>query len=238
MRTYLSMILLFTTLTSFSQSYVDSGIRHFNVGEYNEALVDFEKAVELKDMLTEAAKGKLYFYRALVWLEKARKAGNAEQDHLNLAYADLSIAATKGKSLEVEVNQAFKELNALLIEEADALLKQEKKADQVLLKLSILDKRIEYLTIIKELGISSFTDLNLGETNKLAGDIIFESTTNVLEMQKAKAYYEEALKSYELARYDDPFSKEIISNLLTLAERLMDVDRVEEYQKLMDLAEE
>ncbi len=221
----------------FSQSYVDSGIRHFNVGEYEEALIDFENAAEIQDMLTEAAKAKIFYYRGLVRLKQAEKAkSSAEQDFLMLAYADLQQVLSKDKNMELEVSNAYKQLNALLLEEAEDLLKQEKKADEVDQKLSILDRRIEYLVLAKKLEVSSLVDLYLGETNKQAGDIIFERATSVTEMQRAKAYYEEAIKYLEIARYDDPFSKDIIKTLITLAERLGDVDRLAEYQKLLDLA--
>ncbi|WP_425391893.1 hypothetical protein [Ekhidna sp.] len=237
MKPYLFAFYLITASLVFSQSYVDSGIRHFNVGEYEEALIDFENAAEIQDMLTEAAKAKIFYYRGLVRLKQAEKAkSSAEQDFLMLAYADLQQVLSKDKNMELEVSNAYKQLNALLLEEAEDLLKQEKKADEVDQKLSILDRRIEYLVLAKKLEVSSLVDLYLGETNKQAGDIIFERATSVTEMQRAKAYYEEAIKYLEIARYDDPFSKDIIKTLITLAERLGDVDRLAEYQKLLDLA--
>ena len=237
MKPVLFALFLTTASMVLSQSYVDSGIRHFNIGEYEEAMVDFDNAIEISQMLTETAKAKIYYYRGMIWLKRAEEGrGNAEQDPLMLAYDDLSKVLSMDKDFESQIDDAYRTLSGLLMEEADSYTKQVKKADEVFDKLKLLDQRIEYLALVKELGVVSLVDFYLGETNKEAGDLIFESTTNVLEMQKAKGYYEEAIKHLELARYDDPFSKDIIKTLLTLAERLGDVDRIAEYEKLLDLA--
>lgn len=237
MKPVLFVLFLTTASLVLSQSYVDSGIRHFNVGEYEEAMVDFDNAIEISQMLTETAKAKIYYYRGLIWLQRAEKSkGNAEQDPLMLAYIDLSKVLSMDKDYESQINDAYRTLSGLLMEEADAYAKQVKKADELPVKLNLLDKRIEYLNLVKELGVATLVDLYLGLTNKEAGDLIFESTTNVLEMQKAKAYYEEGIKSLELARYDDPFSKDIIKDIITIAERLGDVEKQAEYKKLLDLA--
>ncbi len=237
MKPVLFVLFLTTASMVLSQSYVDSGIRHFNVGEYEEAMVDFENAIGISQMLTEKAKAKIYFYRGLIWLKRAEKSSdNVEQDPLMLAYTDLSKVLSMNSDFESQINDAYRTLSGLLMEKADSYSKQVKKADEIPRKLELLDKRIEYLKLVKELGVTTMVDFYLGETNREAGDLIFESTTNVTEMQKAKAYYEEAIKYLELARYDDPFSKDIIRTLLTLAERLGDVDRIAEYEKLLDLA--
>ena len=155
---------------------------------------------------------------------------------MQLAYDNLSTAMRLDTDWEESVNKAYKQLSTLLMNEADSYIKLEKKADGVDEKTAILDKRIDKLMLVEKLGVSSLVHLYLGQTNKQAGDLIFNSTTNVLEMQKAKKYYEESLKYYELARYDDPFSKEIIEDLLTISKRLGDVDRIAEYEKLMKLS--
>lgn len=239
MKAILIVLFLITAQLAHTQSYVDSGIRHFNLGEYDEALVDFESVEEIKSMLTESSKAKVHFYTGSIWLSKAEKAGGntAEQDALQLAYDNLSLAMKLDTDWEDPVKKAFRQLNTLLLSEADSFIKQEKKADGMDEKTSILDRRIDKLLLVKEIGISSLVNLYLGQTNKQAGDIIFNNTTNVLEMQKAQKYYEESLKYYELARYDDPFSKDIIEALLTISTRLGDVDRIAEYEKLMELAD-
>lgn len=237
MKPALLVFFLITASCSFSQSYVDSGIRHFNVGEYDEAMVDFDNAVGIEAMLTETAKAKIYYYRGLVWLKRAEKSkGNAEQDPLMQAYADLTRVLSMDGEMESQINDAYRDLSGLLMEEADDFLKQEKKADELPLKLELLDKRIEYLKLIEELGVSTLAHLYLGETNKQAGDLIFENTRNVQEMQKAGEYYKEAVRYLELARYDDPFNKGVIRTLLELARRLDDAERVKEYTILLDLA--
>lgn len=237
MKPVLLAFFLITASIVFSQSYVDSGIRHYNVGEYEEAMEDFDNAIGIQQMLTESAKAKIYYYRGLIWLKRADKtAGNAEQDPLMLAFDDLSKVLSMDKDFESQINDAYRDLSALLMKEADSYQKQVKKADEISEILDLLDRRITYLKLIKKLNVTTLADFYLGETNKQAGDLIFENTTNVQEMQKARVYYEEAIKYLELARYDDPFSKDIIKSLLTLSERLGDVDRVAEYEKLLELA--
>ncbi|WP_420577938.1 hypothetical protein [Ekhidna sp.] len=237
MKPVLFVFFLITASCAFSQSYVDSGIRHFNVGEYDEAMDDFEDAIGIQAMLTETAKAKIYYYRGLIWLKRAEKSrGNAEQDPLMQAYDDLTKVLSMDQDMEAQINDAYRDLSGLLMEEADDFLKQEKKADELPLKLELLDKRIEYLKLIEELGVSTLAHLYLGETNKQAGDLIFESTRKVQEMQRAGAYYNEAIRYLELARYDDPFNKGVIRTILELARRLDDAERVKEYNRLLDLA--
>lgn len=238
MKAILIVLFLLTAHWSYTQSYVDSGIRHFNVGEYDEALEDFQSADEIKAMLTQSAIAKIYYYRGMIWLSKAEKSsGNySEIDPLQNAFSNLTVVTRHDDTWKPQVDEAYSRLNRLLIDEADTYLKLEKKATGMEEKTGLLDKRIEYLLLAKELGISSLTNLYLGQTNKQAGDIIFESTTNVTTMLKAKGYYEESLKHYELARYDDPFSKDIIRDLLTISKRLGDVERIAEYEKLLELA--
>ncbi len=238
MKAILIVLFLITAQLAYTQSYVDSGIRHFNLGEYDEALIDFENADEIKSMLTQSAIAKIYYYRGLIWLSKAEKAsGNyTEVDPLQLAFSNLTKVLSNDDTWKPQVDEAQIKLSRLLIDEADSYLKLEKKANEVDEKTDLLDKRISYLLLVKELGISSLANLYLGQTNKQAGDVIFNNTTSVTTMQKAKAYYEESLKHYELARYDDPFSKDIIEDLLTISKRLGDVERIAEYEKLLKLA--
>lgn len=238
MKAILIVLFLITAQLAYTQSYVDSGIRHFSLGEYDEALIDFENADEIKSMLTQSAIAKIYYYRGLIWLSKAEKAsGNyTEVDPLQLAFSNLTKVLSNDDTWKPQVDEAHIKLSRLLIDEADSYLKLEKKADEVDEKTDLLDKRISYLLLVKELGISSLANLYLGQTNKQAGDVIFNNTTSVTTMQKAKAYYEESLKHYELARYDDPFSKDIIEDLLTISKRLGDVERIAEYEKLLKLA--
>jgi len=127
-------------------------------------------------------------------------------------------------------------LYPLIVSEADAYSKLEKKEDKLSAKLDLLDTRINYLILANKLGTSTAPELYLGLTNKRAGDLIFENSSSFADMQKAKNYYEEALKHFEVARYEDPFSKDIIQDLLTLSSRLADQDRIEEYEELLRLA--
>ncbi|SNS82763.1 hypothetical protein SAMN05421640_1408 [Ekhidna lutea] len=232
------VIFLTTAHCIYSQSYVDSGIQHFAKEEYEEAMVDFNNAIDIQDMLTESSKAKIYYYRGMIWLKRAEdsKGNYAEENPVHQAHEDLIKATELDNSWEPHVKDAFVKLNRFLLDEAENYLKLEKKADGIDERTSLLDKRIQYLERAKELEVSSMIDLYLGQTNKQAGDIIFDNTTNVTVMQRAKAYYEAALIHYEIARYDDPFSKDIIEALLTISKRLGDVDRIAEYEKLLELA--
>lgn len=235
----LSVVLFLLVFSSLhGQSYVDSGIRHFAVGEYEEALIDFKEAEQIESMITESSKAKMYYYRGMIWLMRAEKSSReyAEEDPLSLSFQYLIKVNSMDDSWGPQIEEAYERLLPLIIKEADAYLKYEKKEEELNTRLGFLDERLRFLTMAKDLERSSSAVLSLGQTNKQAGDLIFQSSSNVIELQKAKAYYEAALIYYEQARYEDPFSKEIIQDLLNLSKRLMDVDRIAEYERLLQLA--
>lgn len=238
MKQLLVVVFFFVSVLAHGQSYVDSGIRHFASGDFDKALEAFEEADEIASMITESAKAKLYYYRGIIWLKKAEKSNgtSAELDPLFLSYTDLTRVLKSDNSWAPQVEEAYETLYPLIIKEADFYLKLEKKEEGLTGKLGHLDNRINYLAMAKELETSANPLLYLGQTNKQAGDLIFSNSSNVAELQKAKAYYERSVGYYEQARYEDPFSKEIIRDLLTLSERLADGERIEEYKKLLQLA--
>ncbi len=221
-----------------AQSYVDSGIRHFAAGDYDEALLSFKDAADIESIITESSQAKLYYYRGMIWLMRAEKSSenNAEGDPLQLSYNDLTRVLAKDDFWKPQIDEAYDRLYSLILDEADSYLKLQKKADERSQKLELLDSRINYLLMAEGLGISALPTLYIAQTNMLAGDLIFDNSTDFQEMQQAKKYYEESLKYYEQARYEDPFSKKIIQDLLTISTRLGDTERIEEYQKLMELA--
>lgn len=238
MRSFLIVLFVLSVSTIYAQIYVDSGIQHYHKGEYDEALSEFKNAMELKDVLTENAIAKIYYFRGRTWLAIAEQAkGNYQEiDPIANAFDDLIKVKEHGNQWGNQLDDILSQLNSLLIDEADSYLKQEKKAKRTDEKMALLNQRINYLKQSSELDVSSMVNLYLGQTNKQVGDLIFETTANVTEMQRAKDYYLESLKYYELARYDDPFSKDIIQDLLTISKRLGDVDRIAEYEKLLKLA--
>jgi sugar diacid utilization regulator len=95
---------------------------------------------------------------------------------------------------------------------------------------------MQYLSSAKELNINSEVNLLLAQAHKEIGDFHFEVASDLTALQQVKESYEIAIKYYEIARYDDPFSKEIIEDLLDLSMRLDDQTRVEEYEELLKLA--
>lgn len=226
---------LLTGSLVYTQSYVDSGVRHFNVGEYDEAMTDFDNAKGIAQMLTETAKAKIYFYSGLIWIKRAEK-GKNDQDAVKLAYENLSQVLSMDANLQTDIDIAYNDLSELLIEKADELLKQEKKAKVASEKVSLLDQRIEYLKIVKQIGINSLVDNYLGETYKQAGDVIYNDAGDISGMNQAKEYYEEAVKNLEIARYNDPFDKGIIRTILDLSRKLDDAERVKEYLELLEIA--
>lgn len=238
MKQLLVVYFLHASFLTFSQSYIDSGIRHYGLGEYEEALADFKNAEEIVSMITESSKAKLHYYRGMIWLKKAEKSSgdHAEIDPLKLSFQDLTKVLKMDKSWEPTINEAYESLYLLLSKEADSYLKLIKKQGDLGEKLRLVDTRILYLSMIKDLEVSTMSVLYLAETNKLGGDLIFDTSSDLQELENAKKYYETALLHYEQARYDDPFSKDIIENLLTISQRLMDAERIQEYEKLLQLA--
>lgn len=229
---------LIAATSLFSQSYVDAGIRHYAVGEYDEALIDFKDAEEIESMITESSKAKMYYYRGMIYLSMAEKSAGdfAEEDPIQLCYQDLFKVMRMDNSWEPQIKEAYNKLYSLLITEADEYLKFEKKEDEKQDKVRLLTNRISYLIMANSLDVSSLVNLYLGQTNMQAGNLFFQDSNEIGELRKAKEYYIESLKYYEQARYDDPFSKEIIQDLLTISKRINDSDRVEEYEKLLRLA--
>ena len=238
MRLLFIICLLGASSILYSQSYVDLGIRHFAVREYDEALVDFKEAEKIVSMITESSKAKMYYYRGMIWLIKAEEAAGdfAEENPIQLSYQDLSKVLTMDKSWEPQIKEAYGRLYVLMIDQANSYLKSVKKEDGMEGKISWLDERISYLNMARVLDVSTEVNLFLGQTHKQAGDLYFEVGNSLNELQKAEQYYRESLKYYEQARYDDPFSKEIIEDLLTLSRRLADKERITEYEKLLKLA--
>ncbi|WP_462248774.1 hypothetical protein [Ekhidna sp.] len=222
----------------YAQSYVDSGIRHYAAGEFEEALIDFKDAADIESMITESSRAKLYFYRGMIWLSRAEKSPNGfpEIDPLKLSYDDLTKVLSMDDSWKAQIDDAYSRLYTLILEEADNYLKQVKKEDELDQKLKLLDSRNGFLDLAVNLDVSAMPVLYLAQTNKQAGDLIFEGSKDFQELQIAKKYYEESLKHFEQARYEDPFSKKIIQDLLTISTRLGDSERIDEYNKLLELA--
>lgn len=236
MRTILLSICFLLAIAGYSQSYVDSGIRHFNVKEYDEALVDFDEAEKVKVMFTESSIAKIYYYRGMIWVERAEERNNAEEDPILRAYENLSEVSKHDDSWDESIEKAYRRLNAKVMEEVESYEKLLKKADGVEEKIGMLDQQIERLKFAEKLNVSSLINSMLGEANKRAGDIIFEDATDTESMNKAKEYYTEAIKYFEIARYDDPFNKDTINTILELARKLGDAEKLKEYTLLLDLA--
>lgn len=235
----LFLICLFLSASMLNaQSYVDSGIRHFAAGEYDEALIAFKDAAAIESIITESSQAKLYYYRGMIWLMRAEKssANNSEGDPIELSYQDLTRVLAKDDFWKPQIEEAYGRLYTLIIDKAESYLKLQKKADDRVEKLKLLDDRISYLILAEGLETSSMPTLYIAQTNMQAGDLIFDNSTDFQEMQQAKKYYEESLKYYEQARYEDPFSKKIIQDLLKISTRLGDTDRIAEYEKLLELA--
>ncbi|MEO9485073.1 MAG: hypothetical protein ABJG47_16555 [Ekhidna sp.] len=238
MRQLLVGLFILATSLLYAQSYIDSGIRHFAAGEYDEALIDFKDAEEIESMITESSKAKLYYYRGIIWLNKAESAvGFAEEDPLQMSFQDLTQVLSMDPDWEPQIKKAYEKLHSLILDEAEDYTKLARKEEALNGQLSLLDTRIGYLQMAEKLEVSTRPILLLGQTNKYAGDLLFDNAGNDLtELKKSRKYYEKALQYYEIARYDDPFSKEIIEELLLISRRLTDAERIEEYEKLLELA--
>lgn len=234
--TYLFLFACF--LLAGGQSYVDSGILKYHSYKYNEALEDFKEAYEMRQMFTNSSVAKVFYYRGLTRFEliKSGKA-NAEADiTLENVCMDLKNAILYDPDLSDQVENTNKDLYIILITEADKSSKQVRKENLFAQKIALLTDKMEYLNLARQLDVNSEINLLLGQAHKEIGDFHFEVAEDLAMLQLVKASYEEAIKYYEIARYDDPFSKAIIEDLLELSKRLDDQARVEEYEGLLKLA--
>ena len=238
MRRYLFVLFCIPVACIYSQSYVDSATELYLKGEYQEALKEFRKAYGLKNVLTDASIGKMYYYRGLTWFAIAENSGAVleEGSAFTYAYDDLKEVKKYTSKFDRELEEINQRLSYVILNQAEELLKEGKKADNLDESLILLNKRVELLTIVKEFEISSFVTRYLAETNKYAGDLIFKKATDVESMKKAQEYYKVAIQQFEIARYDDPFDKGVIKTILELARKLDDAERVKEYTQLLEIA--
>lgn len=235
MKTFLSTLFCAVTLFAHSQSYIDSGVRHYDAGEFSEALVDFNEAENVKSLFTSSAMAKLYFYKAMTLYEITDVSREA-------IGSILAINQNFDKSLQLDstwfeqINDTQTQLVGSLIGRGDLIFKQASKAKERLVKIDNLKAYLDVLKLAEEISLTPKVELKLAEGYFMMGDVYFEDSSNVASLQKAAQYYEQAIKYYEIARYNDPFSKSIIESLLTLSKRMDDPERVKEYSELLSLA--
>ena len=220
---------------SYSQSYVDSGIRHYDAKEYKEALVDFNEAENAKSLFTSKAVSKLYFYKAMSLYHLT----DVEKEAIGTV---LAIHQYFEKSLSLDstwfsqIDQVETSVTTSLIERADGVLKLASRAKEKEEKINGLKRFIDILKLAEEVKLIPEVELKLAGGYERLGDVYFEDSSNVASLRKAGEYYAQAIKYYEVARYNDPFSKSIIETLLVLSKRMDDPERVKEYSDLMALA--
>lgn len=224
----------FSMFLSLGQSYIDSGIRHFNANEYQEAILDFDEAEKAKALFTAQAVAKLHFYQGMTLYRLA-----------DLAYPSanmLRIHRYFGKSLALDsawfskINEAEVAMLDALMGRAKDLYKQASREKEKTDKADRLEKCLSILKMAEEILMTPEVEIKLAECHHEIGDLFFENVSEVISLQKAGSHYASAIKYYEVARYNDPFSKAIIEKLLILSKRMDDPARVKEYSDLIVLA--
>jgi len=236
MRGCLAAFFYFLFFGLFSQSYVDSGVRHFNQGEYREALADLQEAEKVKTVFTELAIAKLHFYHG-VTLYKLQKPIEMDRDKIYFIKEKLDKAikvdSTNWFARSQEVYQGLADSR---IEKAEKMLKEARKQEERELRVSLTKEYIFQLNLSEELVYNPDLELLKAEAYHEVGDLYFEDATKVSSLQEAAKNYQKAIELYEIARYNDPFSKEIIRKILMLSKRMDDPERIKEYSDLLELA--
>ncbi|MFK7953825.1 MAG: hypothetical protein AB8B73_13350 [Ekhidna sp.] len=238
MKVFVYLLFVFTISTTNAQSYVDSGIQKYQTGQYEEAIILFDKGYELRDVLTSTSIARVFFYRGISKLELFKVNGENVDTGVTVEgiFTDIDNSVKYENVWPAKLEEVQGELFDILLEKADEIKKTANREKEVGQKIGLLNQRINYLKMASELGSLSSNSLLLGETYKEIGDLYFKSTEDLSKLQIAKKSYEESLLLYEEARYDDPYSKDIITALLEISTRLMDQERIDEYEKLLKLS--
>lgn len=236
MRAGIFLLLIAFTFTTFSQSYVNAGIQHYNLGQFEEANADFIEAEQMKKAFTPSAIGMLHFYQAMTNY-KMTDIGSLRIQDVKSILSDFQQAV---KIDSAHWYQESKEVRQMLAAEVNNRASRQLK---YLRKIADTENRvakslyyIELLELVKELNQGAQVERLMASAYHEMGDWYFDGAVDVSAMQLAGRYYSKAIQHYELARYDDPFSKDILKALLTLSERMDDPSRTAEYTKLLGLA--
>lgn len=236
MKALIVICLMANVLFVDAQSYVDSGIRHYIAEEYEEALVDFNEAVSLKSLFTEFAVSKLHFYRGMSLYQIHEGKPTLDLDMIKEINGDLQTSLEIDSSWYETADDVIDAIYNETLEIAEVQLKKARKEKELDARVDQTNGYIDILQTGFEIKKVAEVELLIAEAYHEIGDLYFEDSNNVASLQKAGANFGKAIEYYEMARYDDPFSKEIIKSLLTLSKRMDDPQRVEEYSKLLALA--
>lgn len=236
MKASFAILFLVFTYSIQAQSYVDSGIRHYIANEYEEALVDFEEADKLTSLFTEFAISKLHFYRGMSLYKIYGADPKLEMDMIRSIVEDLTKAVSIDSSWNTTAKDVFDAMYTRTLDRSEQLMKQARKLKEREERVAQTNEYIDVLQFAFEIRKDPKVELMTAEAYHEIGDLYFEDSNNVMSLQKAGANYQKAIEFYEIARYDDPFSKEIINALLELSQRMDDPNRVEEYTGLLKLA--
>lgn len=236
MKVLTSFFAVFLHFTVGAQSYIDSGIRHYKAKEFKEALVDFKEAENLKVMFTSSAVGKLQYYRGLTIWELNRGNDEIGEEEVNQILTDFHKAEKLDSSRSEAIELVIDQLYDLVYESSNSIGKKAGKEKSIDAKSQLLSKYVDRLLLCESVKKSEAVELNLAKAYHDFGDLYFQRAEDIIDVQIAEEKYKMAIDYYEIARYNDPYSKEIISALLTLSERMDDPERVKEYTKLLELA--
>jgi len=235
MKVIISIICCFTLFKTYAQSYLGLGIQHYDAREYEEALLDFNDAEKAKSLFTDKAVSKLYFYKAMT-LYHLTDIGQASSDSVLTIHQYFNKSLTLDSAWYPQINETERIIVGILIAKAEIIYKKVSKAKVREDRINGLKRFLAILNLAERLMLTPDIELKLAQGYEDLGDVYFEDSSNLSSLRKAGEYYPQAIKYYELARYNDPFSKSIIERLLMLSKRMDDPERVKEYTDLMTLA--
>ncbi|MEM7298038.1 MAG: hypothetical protein AAF391_07210, partial [Bacteroidota bacterium] len=199
--------------------------------------VDFKEAENIKSLFVESSIGRLHFYKgmSLYKLHSGSK-GGINDEMADQILKDLGEAVRIDSTWFQPVEEVFADLHVQYEERFRVQLKTARREDTVDDKAQAF---LEYVALVDKAHLfqaDDGSDLLKAKAFHEIGDLYFEDSNNVASLQKAGQHFKSAIEYYEIARYNDPFSKDIIKSLLDLSKRMDDPSRVQEYSKLLELA--
>lgn len=230
--------LFFVLICSFtwSQSIIDSGVRNYNQKNYREALKNLYEAEQMAAVFTEEAIAKLRFYKSQTLWKLNSSENDLIEDLVRDIVEGLRHASATNADWSLLANETYSEMRNVLTNQAERINKAANKQKELDEKIRLKRTYVAKLELVEYIQPSASNELIIAETLHEIGDLYFEAEGEALVMNLASEYYSKALKAYELARYNDPYSKPLIKAVLKIARRTGDAERVKEYTKLLELA--
>ncbi|GAB4246704.1 MAG: hypothetical protein Tsb0034_25700 [Ekhidna sp.] len=204
--------------------------------EYAEGLADIAEAEKAKSLFTPLAISKMHFYKGMLLFKMGDFESAVDETTANEIMLNFSKALELDSSWSSATKEVLHELHLAAMKQAASALKQARKVDEDSEVETLLNAYIAQLSLAERLEYHPDIELKKAEAYHELGDLYFKGEKTLGNMRKAADYFQKAIHEYELARYNDPFSKDIIKDLLLLSQRMDDVERIQEYSQLLELA--